>query len=203
MQNIKNMAKAIVQREGGYVFHPNDPGGATKYGVTLATVRQLGLDVNGDQIIDEQDVKDLSSEKAIDIYVEHYFNKPNISLLPDIVHENVFDMYVNSGRHAVRLFQQLLCDMGTLISVDGKIGPQTQKAGERLAQAAPDHLNDAYAIVRRNYYLSLGDERPSLRKFARTNGGEKGGWVIRAESFMSPKYHLSSLEFQMRVSKWV
>ena len=53
MQNIKNMAKAIVQREGGYVFHPNDPGGATKYGVTLATLRQLGLDINGDQIIDE------------------------------------------------------------------------------------------------------------------------------------------------------
>ena len=157
MQNIKNMAKAIVQREGGYVFHSNDPGGATKYGVTLATLRQLGLDINDDQIIDEQDVKDLSSEKAVDIYVEHYFNKPNISLLPDIVHENVFDMYVNSGRRAVRLFQQLLCDMGSLISVDGEIGPQTQKAGKRLAQAAPDHLNDAYAIVRRNYYLSLGD----------------------------------------------
>jgi len=203
MQNIKNMAKAIVQLEGGYVFHPNDPGGATKYGVTLATLRQLGLDINDDQIIDEQDVKDLSSEKAVDIYVEHYFNKPNISLLPDIVHENVFDMYVNSGRRAVRLFQQLLCDMGSLISVDGEIGPQTQKAGKRLAQAAPDHLNDAYAIVRQNYYLSLGDERPRLRKFARTNRGEKGGWVIRAESFMSPKYHLSSLEFQMRVSKWV
>ena len=203
MQNIKNMAKAIVHREGGYVFHPNDPGGATKYGVTLATLRQLGLDINDDQIIDEQDVKDLSSEKAVDIYVEHYFNKPNISLLPDIVHENVFDMYVNSGRRAVRLFQQLLCDMGSLISVDGEIGPQTQKAGKRLAQAAPDHLNDAYAIVRRNYYLSLGDERPRLRKFARTNRGEKGGWVIRAESFMSPKYHLISLEFQMRVSKWV
>ena len=201
MQNIKNMAKAIVHREGGYVFHPNDPGGATKYGVTLATLRQLGLDINDDQIIDEQDVKDLSSEKAIDIYVEHYFNKPNISLLPDIVHENVFDMYVNSGRRAVRLFQQLLCDMGSLISVEGEIGPQTQKAGKRLAQAAPDHLNDAYAIVRRNYYLSLGDERPRLRKFARTNRGEKGGWVIRAERFMSPKYHLSSLEFQMRVSK--
>ena len=203
MQNIKNMAKAIVQCEGGYVFHPNDPGGATKYGVTLATLRQLGLDINDDQIIDEQDVKDLSSEKAVDIYVEHYFNKPNISLLPDIVHENVFDMYVNSGRRAVRLFQQLLCDMGSLISVDGEIGPQTQKAGKRLAQAAPDHLNDAYAIVRRNYYLSLGDERPRLRKFARTNRGEKGGWVICAESFISPKYHLSSLEFQMRVSKWV
>ena len=186
MQNIKNMAKAIVQREGGYVFHPNDPGGATKYGVTLATLRQLGLDINDDQIIDEQDVKDLSSEKAVDIYFEHYFNKPNISLLPDIVHENVFDMYVNSGRRAVRLFQQLLCDMGSLISVEGEIGPQTQKAGKRLAQAAPDHLNDAYAIVRRNYYLSLGDERPRLRKFARTNRGEKGGWVIRAESFMSP-----------------
>ena len=82
-------------------------------------------------------------------------------------------MYVNSGRRAVRLFQQLLCDTGTLISVDGKIGTQTQKAGERLAQAAPDHLNDAYAIVWRNYYLSLGDERPSLREFARTNRGQK------------------------------
>ena len=60
----------------------------------------------------------------------------------------------------MRLFQQLLCDMGTLISVDGKIGPQTQKAGERLAQAAPDHPNDAYAIVRRTiiFLLAMRDQ---------------------------------------------
>ena len=43
MQNIKNMAKAIVQREDGYVFHLNDPGVATKYGVTLATLSSLAL----------------------------------------------------------------------------------------------------------------------------------------------------------------
>ncbi|MGB0914031.1 MAG: glycosyl hydrolase 108 family protein, partial [Phaeobacter italicus] len=47
MQDIKAIAEDIITREGGYVDDPDDPGGATKYGVTLATMRRLGLDLTG------------------------------------------------------------------------------------------------------------------------------------------------------------
>ena len=48
MKTVEQIAAEIVAREGGYVNDPDDPGGATKYGVTLATLQRLGLDVTRD-----------------------------------------------------------------------------------------------------------------------------------------------------------
>ncbi|MEC8572564.1 MAG: glycosyl hydrolase 108 family protein, partial [Pseudomonadota bacterium] len=60
MQDIKAIAEDIITREGGYVDDPDDPGGATKYGVTLATLRRLGLDLTGDGQVDRRDVASVS-----------------------------------------------------------------------------------------------------------------------------------------------
>ena len=49
------LAAEIVAREGGFVNDPDDPGGATKYGVTIGTLRRLGIDLNGDGRIDARD----------------------------------------------------------------------------------------------------------------------------------------------------
>ena len=48
MQTVRQIATEIVAREGGFVDDPDDPGGATKYGVTIHTMRRLGLDLSGD-----------------------------------------------------------------------------------------------------------------------------------------------------------
>ncbi|MCC6007914.1 MAG: peptidoglycan-binding protein, partial [Rhodobacteraceae bacterium] len=61
---------------------------------------------------------------------------------------------------------------------------------------------DAYGIARRNYYYALGDTRPPLRKFARRRDGGKGGWIVRAEEFISPRFHLSAAEHRARVAAW-
>jgi lysozyme family protein len=47
MQTVREIASAIVAREGGFVNDPDDPGGATKFGVTIHTMRRLGLDLTG------------------------------------------------------------------------------------------------------------------------------------------------------------
>jgi len=52
MQTVRQIAEEIVAREGGYVNDPDDPGGATKYGVTIGTMRRLGLDLTGDGRVD-------------------------------------------------------------------------------------------------------------------------------------------------------
>ena len=52
MQDVAAIAREIVAREGGYVNDPDDPGGATKHGVTVHTMRRLGLDLDGDGLAD-------------------------------------------------------------------------------------------------------------------------------------------------------
>jgi len=203
MKSVTDIAKDIVAREGGFVNDPDDPGGATNHGVTLGTLRRLGIDTTGDTRIDVADVRRLTRAQAVDIYVEHYFRRPGLGALPDSLQASVFDMYVNAGGNAVKVLQRLLTDMGYPCNPDGAIGPQTIRAAQTAAEAAPHHLADAYGIARRNYYYGLADARPASRKFARRRDGGKGGWITRAEEFMAPRYHLTEAQHRARVAKWV
>jgi lysozyme family protein len=203
MTTVTQIATEIVAREGGFVNDPDDPGGATNHGVTIGTLRRLGLDLTGDGHVTTDDVHRLTRAQAVDIYVEHYFYRPGIAALPDILHASVFDMYVNAGTNAVKIVQRLLTDMGFPCTSDGIIGPQTIRASQLAADAAPNHLADAYGIARRNYYYALADSRPGSRKFARRKDGGKGGWITRAEDFIAARYHLTSAQHKARVAKWV
>ncbi len=202
MQTVQQIATEIVRREGGFVDDPDDPGGATKFGVTIHTMRRLGLDLTGDGAVDRADVRALTRQQAVRIFVTHYFEKPRVGLVPEALQPSVFDMYVNAGAQAVKTLQALLREMEFDVAVDGMIGPMTGKAAYAAADPDPLILRDAYGVARRNYYFRLADRRAALRKFARTRAGGKGGWIRRAEAFLSPKYHLSAAEFQNRVSGW-
>ncbi|SDK14345.1 holin-associated N-acetylmuramidase [Aliiruegeria lutimaris] len=202
MKNIEAIAHEIVAREGGFVNDPDDPGGATKYGVTIGTMRRLGLDLDGDGRVTVADVRKLDRKTAKNIFIEHYFRRPRIAELPECLHASVFDMYVNAGSNAVKILQRLLCQIGEEVAVDGAIGPQTLAAADSAARKAPEHLADAYGIARRNYYYALADRRPSSRKYARRRDGGKGGWIRRSEEFISPRFHLSENEHKTRVAQW-
>lgn len=202
MQNVRQIAEAIVAREGGYVNDPDDPGGATNHGVTLHTMRRLGLDLDGDGRIDAADVRRLTRAQAVDIFIRHYFERPRISDLPEPLQASVFDMQVNAGVNAIKILQRLLREMGHDIAVDGVLGPQSLAAAAQAMRQAPDHLVDAYGIARRNYYFRLADRRPASRKFARSRDGGKGGWIKRAEAFIARRYHLSDADFARRVAAW-
>ena len=199
---VRRIVEEILAREGGYVNDPDDPGGATNFGVTIHTMRRLGLDLDEDGDVDAQDVRLLTREQAIEIFIDHYYTRPAIGLLPQALQPSVFDMYVNAGAQAVRILQRLLRDMGLEIAVDGVIGPQTSGAAQAAYNAAPDHLVDAYGIARRNFYYRLADRRPASRKYARRRDGGKGGWITRAEEFISEKYHLSEADHQRRIAAW-
>ncbi len=205
MPSVQEIAREIVAREGGFVNDPDDPGGATKYGVTIGTLRRLGLDKTGDGRVSEADVRALSRADAEAIFIEHYYRRPRIDLLPKALQASVFDMYVNAGANAVKILQRLMREMGEDVAVDGAIGPQTAQAAARLA-ARPEigarRLADAYGIARRNYYFRLADRRPASRKYAVTRAGTKGGWIKRAEEFISPEFHLSDAQFQRRIAAW-
>lgn len=61
--------KHLIQAEGGFVNHPNDPGGATKYGITLNTLR----DYRNNPSLDAKDVELLNLDEAKEIYFERYY----------------------------------------------------------------------------------------------------------------------------------
>lgn len=202
MRNLRELAEEIVTREGGFVNDPDDPGGATNFGVTIHTMRALGLDLTGDGTVSEADVRALTRAQAVAILLEHSWRRPGIAALPEVLQPPVFDMYVNAGSNAVRILQRLLNAMGSDLVVDGSIGPQTVRAARAAERAAPDHLADAYGIARRDYYYALADRRPAARRYARRADGGKGGWILRAEEFIAPAYRLSAAQHRERVAAW-
>ena len=202
MPTVQSLAEDIVAREGGFVNDPVDPGGATNHGVTLGTLRRLGVDLTRDGQVTEADLRRLTRAQAVDIFIEHYYRRPGIAALPDALQPSVFDMYVNAGANAVKVLQRLLTDMGFPCADDGSIGPDTIRAAQMAAEAAAAYLTDAYGIARRNYYYALADARPASRKFARRRDGGKGGWITRAEGFVAPKYRLTDAQHRARVAAW-
>ncbi|MCF6271639.1 MAG: holin-associated N-acetylmuramidase [Rhodobacteraceae bacterium] len=202
MKTVNELAEEIIRREGGYVNDPDDPGGATNFGVTIGTMKRLGLDLDGDGQITPKDVRILSKERAANIFIKQYYERPRINLLPAPLQPSVMDMYVNAGGNAVKILQRLLREFDEPVTVDGALGPQSAGATKRAMAKAPDLFVDAYGIARRNYYYRLGDKRPSLRKFARRRDGGKGGWIKRAEEFISSRFHFSKAEHTARVRAW-
>lgn len=199
MRSVRSLAEEIVAREGGYVDDPDDPGGATNHGVTIATLRGLGLDLTGDGRVSPDDVRALTRDQAVEIFIDHYWRRPGIDRLPEDLQSGVFDMYVNAGSNAVKVLQRLLTRLGRPCADDGTLGPRTVAA----AFAAGPGLAEAYALARRDYYYALADARPASRKYARRRDGGKGGWITRAEEFIAPEHRLSEAEHRERVAKWV
>ncbi len=202
MQTVDQIARAIVKREGGYVNDPSDLGGATKYGVTIGTMRRLGLDLDKDGDVDASDVRRLTQKRAVEIFKQHYYYHPKIDKLPQMLAASVFDMQVNAGNNAIKLLQRLLQKFGEPVVEDGALGPQTIGAAQRVYEAAGSLLVDAYGIERRNYYYRLADKRVASRKYARTKQGAKGGWIKRAEEFISERYHLTPAAHTQRIAQW-
>lgn len=94
--------------EGGYVNHPSDPGGETKYGISK-------------RAYPKEDIKNLTVAKAKEIYKKDYWDKVKGDDLPAGVDTMVFDAAVNSG--IGRSIKWLQAALG--VTVDGVIGPKT------------------------------------------------------------------------------
>ena len=102
----------LLGHEGTYSDNPDDPGGATMYGITQRTARlngYIGL------------MWALPIEKAKDIARREYWDAVNADQLPDALRFDVFDAAYNSGPgQAIKWLQRAV-----YVDVDGKFGPAT------------------------------------------------------------------------------
>lgn len=102
----------LLGHEGGYVNHPNDPGGETNWGVTKAVARDFGYTGS---------MRDLPRDTAKRIYRVKYWEAIKADEMPDAVRYPLFDAAVNSGvGQAARWLQRALG-----VADDGKIGAIT------------------------------------------------------------------------------
>ncbi len=135
----------VLEHEGGYVDHPRDPGGATKYGITRRTLARWRA-VRPWWKLPKSAVRRLSRREARDIYRARYWERCQCQELPTGLDYVVFDAAVNSGpQRAVKWLQQVV---GT--TVDGVIGARTLAAAARYPpdQAITHYMNRRVKFLR-------------------------------------------------------
>lgn len=134
---FEEAVEIILEKEGGYVAHPSDPGGETKYGISRRSYPHL-------------DIKNLTKDQAREIYLRDYWNRCALDAVPGSLRLIVFDAAVNHGpQAAIRMLQS---SVGVV--ADGDFGPKTFKA---LQQADPEQVLISFAQRRLKLYMSLAN----------------------------------------------
>jgi lysozyme family protein len=109
----------VLEAEGGFVNDPRDPGGATKFGITRAT-----LAAARGRPVSVAAVRALTRAEAGVIYRRLYWNAIRADDLPAGLDLACFDYAVNSGSgRSVRALQRVLG-----VATDGIVGPKTVAA---------------------------------------------------------------------------
>jgi lysozyme family protein len=137
----------VLEHEGGFVDDPEDPGGATKYGVSLRAFVALYPTAT------VQSIRDLTVEDAADFYHSEYWDLCQCNALSPGLDLAVFDCAVHQGaRTARKLLQRAL-----RVKADGYIGPITLGA---LLDADPaEVLLDFMARRAKRYTRTRGVKR--------------------------------------------
>jgi lysozyme family protein len=121
--NFDTAFHKLLGHEGGYVNHPQDPGGETNWGITVAVARE-----NGYQGL----MRELPVSVAKAIYRKRYWDAVRAEELPAELRYPMFDAAVNSGPgQAIRWLQRALG-----VADDGKLGPITLAAAAQAPNLA-------------------------------------------------------------------
>lgn len=178
---MADFQKAIghtLRWEGGFVDHPDDPGGATNRGITIGVFKRYGpslLSVNPTV----ENLKALTEAQAKVIYKAIFWDgidgdKIKSQEVAAIYFDGVVNMGGPHGRgNGVKVMQRTLRAMGFNIDVDGIHGPQTLAA---INVAHPVSLHNNYKAARAEYYKDLARRKPSMSVFLK-------GWLNRIYSF--------------------
>lgn len=115
MSVFDTIFERLMLHEGGYVNHPNDPGGETMYGVTKRVAQAHGY---------WGDMRKLPKSLAKQITEKSYYNAVKGDQLDRLIAWQLTDAAYNHGpKQAVKFLQRAVG-----ASDDGLIGPRTLKA---------------------------------------------------------------------------
>lgn len=167
MAKLDIIAPYILAWEGGFVNDPDDRGGATNKGVTLAVWCKQGYDKNGDDIIDVADLKLITAKDATGILRKCYWNRWQADCIKSQSIANILvDWVWGSGKWGITIPQQMLG-----VTPDGVVGEKTIAA---LNERDPIAFFNALKMRRREFLQDICRKRPANYKFLR-------GWLNRLD----------------------
>ena len=166
--NFDKSLAAVLVHEGGYVFHPKDPGGETNLGCTKTTWEEYC-----GHPVDTKTMKALTPQDVGPLYRQKYWNKVCADDLPAGVDYVVFDAAINSGPG--RAAKWLQACVG--VEPDGGIGPKTLAA---VRAFNPKQLIDDYSKRRLSFLMDL----PTWETFGR-------GWARRVDEVKTTALSMS------------
>jgi lysozyme family protein len=112
----------VIGHEGGYVDHPDDPGGATNLGITERVAREHGYTGS---------MRLLTREQAREIYRVGYWERAQADQYAPAIGFQLFDAAVNHGiGNAIRFLQRAVG-----VADDGQVGQVTVAAVRALDPA--------------------------------------------------------------------
>lgn len=169
--DIGQLLDALIEREGGYVHHPADRGGATCFGITEAVARAHGYGGK---------MRDLPRREAVAIYRRLYWLRPRfdqVALHAPRLAAELFDTGANMGPAVAATFLQRALtalnrsgsDFPDLVP-DGRIGATTLAAlgaflKVRGQLGGETVLLRAIEALQGERYLRLAERRPANEAF--------------------------------------
>ena len=168
--DVDGLIDALLEREGGYVNHPADKGGPTRFGITEAVARAHGY---------AGAMARLPRDEAAAIYRRLYWLRPRFDAVAErapAVAAELFDTGVNMGPGVAATFLQRALtalnrcgkDYPDLVP-DGRIGPVTLRALDAFLAARGGSgatvLLRALEALQGERYLRLAERRPANEAF--------------------------------------
>lgn len=169
MADFKKAIKVVLDHEGGFSNDPDDPGGATKFGISLRFLKTIGEfgDFDGDGDIDVDDIKLLTIERSSFIYQREWWNRHRYNLInDDEIATKILDWSINMGSvRAHKIIQRAVNLLPTTkepLTVDGILGAKTVEAVNR------SNSKDLLMVLRgvlASYYIGLAESDARFKKF--------------------------------------
>lgn len=170
MKTIAQIIDDVIATEGGYSNDPDDAGGETNYGITVAVARESGY---------SGPMKTMPRDVAVKIYTRRYVQDPkfdSVLALDGDIGVEIIDTGVNMGPTQAALFLQRWLngfnDTGSryqALFVDGRLGSVSMAAlaaylkwrgadGKKVLLRA---LNSTQALR----YLEIAESKASQKKY--------------------------------------
>ena len=168
---VEELIDELIEREGGYVHHPADRGGPTRFGITEAVARAHGY---------TGAMADLPREEAAAIYRRLYWLRPRFDQVAERaprVASELFDTGANMGPAVAATFLQRALtalnrggkDYPDLVP-DGRVGPATLAALDAFLEVRGNRGGEtvmlrALEALQGERYLRLAEKRPANEAF--------------------------------------